>query len=158
MDKFTTDLLAGFETATHADHAEVQKFGQRLVDFHANEVKAVVDRVTQNQLSVFDNTQKAWKEEFVADPDIGGNRQETTLARAGALIEQWGGSAEQQAALRSMLTYTGAGNSVHLIRMFNTLAEALSEGTAVPASQPAPSEARPSRAERRYGNGKGRAA
>jgi hypothetical protein len=157
MGRFTTDLLAAFETDTKADHAKVQQFGQKLVDFHSTEMKQAVERVTQHQLTHFDNTQKEWKEAFEADPEIGGNRKQTTLATAGAMIEQFGGTPEQQAALRKMLSYTGAGNNLHLIRMLNNMGEALSEGQPVVGQQPAPVD-RPSRAERRYGKGNGRAA
>lgn len=132
-------------------HQATQEFGQELVDLHLKEQQALATRLTNHQVEVFNRQQDERKAEFISDPEVGGNRQSTTLQTCASVIEQYGGNADDQKALRAMLTFSGAGNDLRLIKLFNRIGKALGEGRQVPASRPAPQEPR-SKAQSRYGS------
>lgn len=132
-------------------HQATQEFGQELVDLHLKEQTALATRLVNHQIEVFNRQQDDRKAEFVSDPEVGGNRQKTTLETCASVIEQYGGSAEEQKSLRAMLTFSGAGNDLRLIKLFNRIGKALGEGRQVPANKPAPQEPR-SKAQSRYGS------
>jgi len=161
----TVDLeLAARSGDRAAVAAASQQLGQKLIDFHVAEIKTAAERVADQQWEVFNRTQTEWKKAFAEDPEIGGNRIETTLAECGSIIEQFGGKVdpqtgmanpEQVAELRKVLSATGAGNHPAVIRWVHNVARALGEGRPVPAPRPAPQQM--SRAERRYRGGNGAA-
>lgn len=133
-------------------HRAPQELGQELINFHVAEVQAVADRVQRSNVEAWDRMQDQWVSDFRSDREIGGNREITTLRNCAAVIEQYGGSPEQQAQLREIFTVTGAGNNPAVIRLLNNIGRVLSEGRPVPAAKP---PAQPSsRQERRYGSTK----
>lgn len=125
---------------TILDNAELshQDRGQQLVDLFVSEMQNVQKARDQHQIAVFNEMQNAWKEDLRNDPDLGGNRIETSLGQAKWVIEQWGGTKEQQQQLVAQLSYTGMGNNVGMVRLLNNIAEILGEGEVVPASPIAP--------------------
>lgn len=148
--KFEEQALGKY-TEVLGKHRATQELGQELVDMYVSEVKQTTERLQKHQWDVWSRTQEDWTNQAQTDPDFGGSRMATTLRRAGSVIEQYGGSPEQIADLRSALTATGAGNHPALVRLFNNLGKALGEGRPVVAPTPkvAP-DAKPSRAQRRY--------
>jgi hypothetical protein len=144
MGEFTT-MLGEFETANKTDHAAMQAFGQRALDFHIQEVT----RMLEGQQAAWTQMRDEWKGKFLADADMGGAHKAATMGRCGAMIEQYGGTAEQQTELRQVFAMTGAGDHPAVIRLINNMGKVLSEGTPVPAqnSKGAPQG---SRASRRY--------
>lgn len=133
-------------------HRAPQELGQELINLHLAEVQAVADRVQRHNVEAWDRMQDQWVSDFRSDREIGGNREITTLRNCAAVIEQYGGSPEQQAQLRQVFTATGAGNNPAVIRLLNNIGRVLSEGRPVPAAKP---PAQPSsRQERRYGSTK----
>lgn len=133
-----TNLLGEFETTTKADHAEVQKLGQQLVDRHIAAVKDAVEGIAKAYQENWENQTKGWLEAFKADPEIGGNRQETTTKAARDFIRTFGGNADQQKEFRDLMQSTGLGNHPAMIRMLANANLAKSEGKPIPASQPVP--------------------
>ncbi len=146
VGKFT-EMLGKFEVATKADHAQVQQLGQQLVEAHIAELK----RVEQAGQEAWAKMRDEWKNTFLTDREMGGNRKETTLARCGAMIEQYGGSADQVKELRTAFAMTGMGDHPALIRLLNNIGRALGEGTPVPALNPV-SPVKPAKSARRYAN------
>lgn len=134
-------------------HKLTQETGQELLDLHVNELNRFSERLTAHQHEVFNRTREGWRNEFIADRDIGQNRRETTLQTCGSMIERYGGDSKQVAELRSMLTFTGAGDHPALIRFINNMGRALSEPVPVAASKP-PAQ-KQSKAQARYGNMQG---
>jgi hypothetical protein len=128
-----TKMLGELEVSGKADHAQVQAFGQRAVDFFIAEQQ----RQQQALVDSFNTIRDGWKQEIKADATFGGQNYPATLAAAGALIEQYGGTAEEVAALRHMLRITGAGDNPHLYRLMARAGKALAqEGKPVPAIVP----------------------
>jgi hypothetical protein len=91
-----------------------------------------------------------WRQNFVNDPEIGGNRQETTVREAGEFIKMYGGSKEQRKELAGLLDQTGVGNHPALIRLLSNAHRSLvSEGVPLAATQAV--KAKPSTYEKFYG-------
>lgn len=143
--------LGEFERTTKADHAEVQKFGQSLIDRHIAEVKGTIDRYNETLLDRFEQQKTAWRESFENDPEMGGNRKDTTLNAALEFIKTHGGTADQQQEFRQLMHETGVGNHPALIRLLAQAARssAFTEGKPLPASTPVPTAR--SKVEKRYG-------
>lgn len=132
-----TGLLGEFEGTTKADHAAVQAFGQKLVDYHTAEVQRIIGEVQKSHTSQIETQRDEWRKQFVADPEIGGNRQNTTVESAVNFIRTHGGSDEQQAELRDLMDKSGVGNHPAMIRLLAKAGMAMSEGRPLAASRPA---------------------
>lgn len=152
-----TKALGEFESGTKADHAQVQALGQRLVDMYTAEAKDLVQRIQTNQVETWNRTREGWIEEFRKDPEIGGNRQQTTLSQCALVIERFGAEsgAENEAALRDAFKVTGIGDHPAMIRFINWASKFATErARPVAAVVPKPPVAN-TRAQRRYGNQNG---
>lgn len=147
LGEFTT-LLAEAELAK-GDHTKMQDFGQKLVDRHIAEVQEVLKKQSDFFINAFEKQKVEWKEKFLSDPEIGGNRWQTTASAANEFISTHGGNAEQQKELRQLMESSGVGNHPAVIRIFAKAMMNMSEGKPLPAPKP---ESRPmSKVERRYG-------
>lgn len=133
-----TKLLGEFETVTKADHAEMQKFGQQLMDRHIAEVQSAVDAVQKSYAEHWTKTKNEWRDSFMKDPEIGGNRYETTINSAVEFIHTHGGNEQQQTEFRKLMDDTGLGNHPALIRMFANANAHYQEGRPLPAQSPIP--------------------
>ena len=154
-----TGLLGEFENKIAADpaqaHTAFQELGQKLVELHTAEVRDAANRYTQLQTAAWDQTRETWRSEFRNDPDLGRNRQQTTLTRMGALMDLYGQSAgpDRLNALRDVMTNTGAGDNLETLRFVNWMAQRLTETSrvVVPMMPRAPQPAG-TKAERLYKN------
>jgi len=147
-DKFGT-----FAAKHGIEPAAAAELRQSLISDYAAEVAAATQRMVDNQMQVWERTRADWREQFQKDADIGGNRQETTLRQAGAVLEKFGsemGSAHE-ADLRMALRVTGAGDHPAIIRFVNWASKFTTESSrpiAAPTKAPQPT----SRSARRYQN------
>src|SRR6185312_11366885 len=91
MGEFT-GILADLETKSKAGHEFVQEFGQKAVDFHVAELQRAIESLNKTQLESWEKTVTDWREATVADPEIGGNRIQTTLDSANKFIRTHGGT------------------------------------------------------------------
>ena len=127
-----TKLLGEYE-AGPKDHAQTQALGQRMVDFFVAEQQ----RAQTELVNSFEKIREGWRSEIKADATFGGEKYTKTIADAATVIEQYGGSPEEVAALRQMFRITGAGDNPHMIRMLARLGKAaVREGSPVPATVP----------------------
>lgn len=133
-----TKLLSGLELDGKADHATVQQFGQKAVDFHIAEVNRIVEADRKALQDTWTKQKQDWKDSFLKDPDIGGNRWETTVTAARNFISNHGGTSEQQAEFRTLMEATGLGNHPAVIRLLANAYRDLSEGTPLAATRPTP--------------------
>ena len=144
-----TGLLGSFETQTKAEHAEVQKFGQQLMDRHVAEVTRAVETFRDASLAAWDAQKTAWRDQFISDPEIGGNRQQTTVNSAIEFVRTHGGTDAQQAEFRQLMNETGLGNHPAMIRLLANAGVSMSEGRPLAASSPSP--AKPTKLQAMYG-------
>lgn len=141
--------LGEFEIKTKADNAEVQKFGQSLMNRYVTEVQNAVESVHKSYKESVDKIRNDWKESFFADPEIGGNRKDTTVSAALEFIRTHGGSKEQQTEFHTLMNSTGIGNHPAMIRMLASAARTMAEGKPIPARMPVNSVK--NKIEKRYG-------
>lgn len=141
-----TGLLGQFETESKADHAKMQALGQQLLDRHL----AAVQRIQQAQLDAWESQKVAWKDAFMADPELGGPRAQTTVDSALQFIRTHGGTEAEQAEFAQLMNTSGLGNHPAMIRMLARAGRAMSEGRPLVAS--APPKAPTSRTEKLYGS------
>lgn len=132
-----------------------QQRAQALVDMHVGEMQRLTQQAAQQQRDVWTQQQNRWRDDFRADKEIGGNRAATSLGLAKSLIEELGGTEEEVKATLAMLSYTGAGNHVGLIRVLHNAALRLSREGEPDTADPPNSAQGKSRQEKWYGaNGK----
>lgn len=151
-DAFTnlTKMLGEFEVKTKAEHAEVQAFGQSLVDRHVEQLNKTIKQVSDVWTQNWENQKKDWFESFKSDPEIGGNRMDTTLAAARQFIRTHGGTPKQQQEFRELMNVSGVGNHPAVIRLLAKASKVMSEGRPLPASSPVSDKK--GRAATLYGN------
>jgi hypothetical protein len=124
-----TGLLGEYEQKLAADptaaHAATQELGQKIVDLYIAEQQESAQRHARLMAENWTRTREAWVSEFREDPDIGGARQDQTVAKAGAMLELYGQRVgpEREAALRSVMDLTGAGDNPEVLRFMNWAAD-----------------------------------
>lgn len=148
LSTFTT-LLGELEIAK-GDHAKTQEVGQKLVDYYVAEQQNNLKRQADYFVSLFDKQKTTWKDAFLKDPEIGGERWETSANAAKEFISTHGGSEDQQKELRQLMEATGVGNHPAMIRIFAKAMKVMGEGKPLPAVKPEASMPK-SKIERRYG-------
>lgn len=148
LSEFTKEL-AEFQTNTKAEQAAVQEFGQKLVDRHVAEVQTAIKRLNDHYAQSWEKQKIEWKDQFVKDPEIGGNRQETTVKAALDFIRTHGGTESQQQEFRQLMETTGIGNHPAMIRLLAKANMNMSEGKPLPATKPSTTVT--SKVSRRYG-------
>lgn len=133
-----TSLLGDLESTGKADHAAVQQFGQKAVDFHVAELTKAQENLTKFYQTSWEKQKTDWKDQFLADPEIGGNRFQTSIDSALNFIRSHGGSEAQQTEFRALMESSGIGNHPAMIRLLAKAGMAMSEGKPLAASTPPP--------------------
>lgn len=131
-----TKMLGDFEVLTKADHAAMQTLGQQLVDRHIAEVQDAVTRLNESYQARWDKQKVDWKDEFLKDPEIGGNRFQTSVDAALKFIRTHGGTEAQQAEFQDLMESSGLGNHPAMIRLLAKAGAAMSEGRPLAAASP----------------------
>lgn len=156
LASFTT-VLGEFEQRIADDptqaHAIAQEYGQKFIDLYATEAKANAERWAQLQTENWNRTREAWIAEGKKDREIGGNRFDTTILRAGKVLEMYGRQvgAEHETALRDVLGMTGAGDNPKMWRFMDWVARRVTETSRpVAPTVPKPPVNTGSRASRLY--------
>lgn len=142
-----TEELGRF-TAILGDNKIAPEVGQKLLEAYTAEIQRLQTDTVKNQYDVFNTTRQQWREEFAADPEIGGNRRDTTIRNCGAVLEQYGSP-----ELRAMLTFTGAGDHPAMIKFINNIGKVLGEPRPVAAAKPPAVPV--TKAQRRYAGNAG---
>lgn len=129
-----TGVLSKFEVDGKIDHKLVQEFGQKAVDFHVQELKAI----EQAQVQAWDKQKTDWKESFMKDPEIGGPNAQATIDTALNFLRTHGGTPEQQAEFRNLMEISGLGNHPAMIRLLANAGRVMREGQPLAAAKPVP--------------------
>lgn len=132
------ETLNGFESR--------EDLAKKMLTFH----KEMLDAADAAANSAWDATQDAWKNEVRADPEFGGTNLDASLATARTLIETYAKDQAEAAAIKDFFTLTGAGNSIHMVRLLNRLAKAI-PGEAKPV-EGTPQPVNKARAEKLFGS------
>lgn len=151
VNKFT-EILSKLETKAKVDHNFAQEFGQEAVDFHISEMKNQAEFIQKSQIEAWETQKVNWKNEIINDPELGGNRLQTTVDSALNFIRTHGGSPEEQVEFRNLMETSGLGNNRIMIRLLAKAGRAMSEGT--PLAAPKPVADAKSKTETLYGRRK----
>jgi hypothetical protein len=137
-------ILGKLETAGKTDHALMGATRQELVDYHIREVQNVINAQQQLQRDVWNRYNEQQITELKADPELGGNRLETTLGNAKHFFETYSGLTKpQQEKLLAALDAGGISNNPLFIRMLNNGFLRFAEPQPVSPNQPStPASAR----------------
>jgi hypothetical protein len=125
LGEFTKDL-GEFQVANKVEQTKVQEFAQKLVNRYIAESKETVDRLVKSYEATWEKQKNDWKESFISDPELGGNRQETTATAVQNLVDEFGGSKEQITELRKFMDL-GIGNNPNLIRLMKNAADTITD-------------------------------
>lgn len=133
-----TNLLSDLELSGKIPHELVQEHGQKLVDFHVAQMQKATEDLAKFYQTTWEKQKTDWKESFLKDPDIGGNRFQTTVDSALTFIRTHGGTPDQQAEFRQLMETSGLGNHPAMIRLLANAGRAMSEGRPLAAQAPPP--------------------
>lgn len=106
LSEFMKDL-GELQGKTKAEKAIMQEFGQKLMDRHVAELQKTIQLVQEQNKIANETKVKSWDESFRKDPEIGGNKQDTTLNVARSAMK-YAGNEAQQKEFRQLLQDTGA--------------------------------------------------
>lgn len=135
VSKFT-GILGELERGGKVDHALVQQFGQKAVDFHIEEVKKATEELNTLYKTSWERQKTEWKDSFLKDPNIGGERAQGTVEAALNFIRTHGGTPEQQTEFRNLMETSGLGNHPAMIRMLAAANSSMAEGKPLAAQKP----------------------
>lgn len=82
----------------------------------------VAAQAEEAMTKAWNDTQETWKKEMEEDPKVGGTQLSANLAKAQEVINTY---AENPDAVKELLTLTGAGNSVHMLKLLMAIASAI---------------------------------
>jgi hypothetical protein len=129
LDSFRTDPGAGT---------------QKLIDLHNSAMTTYADHVASEQRRVWNDTNKQWVTDVMADPVLGGAGYQTAMA-AVAQVRDLGmssakpGSPQYEAdaqQFEQFLRATGAGNHPAFLRLMHNLSRYTTEGAAIRGQTP----------------------
>jgi len=143
MDAFTK-LLGEIETGK-LDHAGLQEKGQALIEMHTKSLSDSINRLNDYYAQIHEKQKNDWFETFKKDPEIGGEKVESTVKAVRNAIDSFGGNPEQITELRTEMKNSGYGNHPALIRLINNMQQKIdsytkespSDKRMVPAARPA---------------------
>lgn len=133
-----------------------QDQAQKLVDFYGKQIQGRDTSNTTAAETAWQETNKAWQTETMADPDLGPNifKVKETISRALDSLNDPALTKE----FKQVMDMTGAGNHKAFVKAFYKLAQSATEGRHVKGSGPtgesqrAPGQGKPSAAQALYPN------
>jgi hypothetical protein len=135
LSDFNT-ILGKAELAGKADHATMQALGQELVNFYAQEVDRIGREVMKYQVDVWNRHCEQEFNVLKNDPAIGGNRIDTTLGNAKYVLEQFGGSKDEQSRLMASLDRSGISHNRDFVALLHRMYERYREPEPVQPNLP----------------------
>jgi len=112
------ELSTEFLSVINDDKLSRAELAQKLVDLQGK----VVAKVDSLATEAFETQNKTWVDEVKADPDVGGDKLDGVLGNIAKLVVEYGSP-----EVNEILTATGAGNNIHIIKMWDKVARALNE-------------------------------
>lgn len=114
-------------------HRAPQELGQDAINLHLEELRKHEDRIRKDQVNVFERMRTAGADAIRSDPELGGNRLQTTVTAANNVLKRFG-TPEFAKKLRN----SGMDNDIDMMRFVTGIANFMKEGKPVPATAPAP--------------------
>lgn len=139
-DGVTLDEARIGKFAEIAGPAQVnQEVAQNLLNLHVEEIQRVHQAAVDNQRKVWNTYIDTITNELRKDPELGGNRLETSLSMAKAVVEEYL-PANEAAEYLGLLSHNGMGNHRLQVKLLHAIGEKLNifEDGLVPANPQAP--------------------
>lgn len=143
LDDTQRGELHGAIDAYRADPSNLQP----LVDYHNQRMTQYAEHLGREQYRVFNETRKGWRDEVLADPEIGGAGHHTAMQAIARMRDTFAsshepGTAEHAADLAdfdAFLRMTGAGDNKIFLKMMHRFAQFADEPRMITAEiKPAP--------------------
>jgi hypothetical protein len=139
-DGVTLDEARIGKFAEIAGPAQVnQDVAQNLLNLHVEEIQRVLQQAVDNQRKVWNTYVDTITNELRKDPELGGNRLETSLSMAKAVVEEYL-PANEAAEYLGLLSHNGMGNHRLQVKLLHAIGEKLNifEDGIVPANPQSP--------------------
>jgi hypothetical protein len=133
------EIVGKAEIAAKTDpHAALATFRQDAVNFHLEEIQRVAKAVSDNQINVWNKLVETRVNELKNDPELGGNRIETSLGNAKYALESLipGFTKEEAAELIGVMDKGGVSHHRLTIKMLNALYRVFAEPEPVNDGKP----------------------
>lgn len=117
-----------------------QETAQKMIDLYIEDRQNLYQQAAAEQRKVWNTLNDGWKTDLRKDAVLGGNRLETSLSMAKAVVEEYGGSPEQVRDLIAHTSNNGMGNYPGFVRLLHNIGVAMNvfEDSMVPANPSAP--------------------
>lgn len=151
-DGVTADAkgVEGYTTILNK-HRIAPEVAQELLDLHTGQMQAFVQGELQAQHQTFGETRKAWRNEIMADPVLGGAGHQTAMAAVARMRDLFVSNHERgsdefkkdYADFNNFLLHTGAGDHPAFVRFVHNSARFYDEAAQPPSDiRPAPNNGR----------------
>lgn len=155
--KVNQDEIEEF-TKTVGEFGVPQEAAQKLMDMHTKAVESITKQVAANQWEVFNNTQRDWVTQVMADPILGGSGHQTAMNMAAQARDVvFDHNAEKIQQFNEIMSLTGAGNHPIVIEYMYNVNKYIRPGEPLDTQIKPPSDIGSktlTRAERMYGSSK----
>lgn len=113
-----------------------QETAQKMIDLYLEDRQNLYQQAATEQRRVWNTLNDGWKTDLRKDSVLGGNRLETSLSMAKAVVEEYGGSPEQVRDLLAHTSNNGMGNYPGFVRLLHNIGVAMNvfEDSMVPAN------------------------
>jgi hypothetical protein len=135
LKEFNT-ILGEAELNGKADHAAMQQLGQKVMDLYAGEVQRIGEQVMKYQVDTWNRHLETELNVLKSDPALGGNRIDTTLGNAKYVLEQFGGSKDEQDRFMATLDRSGVSSNRDFVALLNRMFERYREPEPVSPNLP----------------------
>jgi hypothetical protein len=123
------------ETLTKAD-LNPQARGQELLNMHAEAMTRYSEQVAEQQMKLFSDTRRSWRDQIKADLEMGGPSYNSTLKDAAEMRDLFVSPAHMQ-EFDEFCRFTGAGDHPAFTRLMRAIARRFKEpGPKTPAFTP----------------------
>lgn len=125
------------------------KGAQALLDLHAQKMQEYDQQLRNEQVKVWNDTRKQWRDEVLADPQLGGSGHQTAMGVI-ARMRDLGVPESERESFNTFLKTTGAGDHPAFLRMMHRFGRIFDEPPLPPpnATPPADIGKAPSRSRR----------
>lgn len=128
-------VFGKLETTSKADHALVEAVRQELADYHIAEIQRVANDIAKHQVDVWNRLREQRVNELKSDPQLGGNRIETTLGNAKyALESMFGLSKTEVSELIAVADAGGVSDHRLFVKLLHNAFEKYGEPHPVPSN------------------------
>lgn len=128
-------------TGALGKHGITQEAGQELLSLHAAQMQTYAEQTLTRQHEAFGKMRAEWRDQVMADPEIGGSNHRSAMASIAELRDRFiPRSGPVTDAFNAMLDATGVGDHPDFLRLMARIGRAFREPAPAPAAQKPPAD------------------